>query len=117
MTLEQVASYLRSHRRKSGLSQRELAGILGYLTEVQISRHERSVAIPGLMIVLGYEAIFRVPVSEMFPGLYRTIEAGIEERLAILENELQRSTAKGRQAQSIARKLEWLWERRNPEII
>ena len=117
MTLEQIASYLRTHRKKSGLSQRELASILGFLTEIQVSRHERSVTIPGLMIALGYEAIFRAPISEIFPGLFRAVEASIEDRLAILENELQQSTSKGRKAASIARKLEWLWERRNPESI
>ena len=117
MTMEQIANYLRSHRRKSGLSQQELAQIVGSLTEIPVSRHERSLTIPALLIALSYEAIFRVPISEIFPGLYQTVEAGIEERLADLEGELQKSTAKGLQAVFVARKLEWLWERRNPEIL
>lgn len=117
MTPDQIASYLRTHRKKSGLSQRELASILGFLSEIQISRHERSVTIPGLLIALGYEAIFRAPISEIFPGLYQTVEASIEERLAEMEKNLQQSTTKGRKASSIARKLEWLWERRNTESV
>jgi len=117
MTAEQIANYLRLHRRKSGLSQRELAQIVGSLTEIPVSRHERSFTIPALLVALGYEVIFQVPISEIFPGLYQTVEAGIEERLAIMEDELQESTAKGLQAASVARKLEWLWERKNPETI
>jgi transcriptional regulator with XRE-family HTH domain len=114
MTFEQIANYLRSRRRKSGLSQRELAQILGYITADPVSQHERSVKIPALLIALSYEVVYRMPISELFPGIYRTVEARIEEQLADLEEELQQSSAKGRQAAFIARKLEWLWERRNP---
>ena len=117
MAPDHIASYLRTHRKRSGLSQRELASILGFLSEIQISRHERSVTIPGLLIALGYEAIFRAPISEIFPGLYQTVAASIEERLADMEKNLQQSTTKGREASSIARKLEWLWERRDAESV
>jgi transcriptional regulator with XRE-family HTH domain len=117
MVFEQIGNYLRSHRRKSGLSQRELAHIVGFLSGIPVSRQERSVTIPTLLIALGYEAVFRVPVSELFPGLYRTVEASIEEQLESMENELQQSSTKGRQAAFIARKLEWLWERRNKETL
>jgi transcriptional regulator with XRE-family HTH domain len=113
MTLEQLANYLRTHRKKSGFSQRELASILGFLTEIQVSRHERSITIPGLLIAVAYEVIFHVPISEMFPGLHTTVKANIEERLAEMEHELHQSTAKGRKATSIARKIEFLSERKN----
>jgi DNA-binding XRE family transcriptional regulator len=115
MTLEQIANYLRAHRRRCGLSQRELARIVGYITQAPVSEHERSVTIPALLIAISYEIVFRVPISELFPGLYRTVEAHIEEQLACIEAELQESSAKGRRAAFIARKLEWLWERRNLE--
>jgi hypothetical protein len=80
-SMEPIASYLRSHRRKSGFSLDELAQILGSVSAAQISRHERSLSVPGLLVTLGYEAFFEVPISEPFPGLYGTINAGIEERL------------------------------------
>ncbi len=115
MTIEQIANYLRSHRRKSGLSQRELAHIVGYITQAPVSEHERSVAIPALLIALSYEIVFRVPISELFPALYRTVETNVEEQLTSIEMELQESSAKGRRAAYVARKLEWLWERRNPD--
>ena len=117
MTITEVANYLRSHRRKSGLSQRELANIVGYVTQAPVSEHERSVTIPALLIAMSYEVVFRVPLSELFPALYATVEANIEEQLTRIESELQQSTAKGRRAAYIARKLEWLWERRNPDTV
>ncbi|HVB35589.1 MAG TPA: hypothetical protein VNJ52_14635 [Patescibacteria group bacterium] len=70
---------------------------------------------PPLRIALSYQAIFRVPVSDLFPGAYETTRQAIEERLARMESTLQQCSAKGRNAAMIARKLEWMWERQNPE--
>jgi len=113
MTSDQIANYLQVLRRKSGFSQSDLALVLGIVTESQVSRHEQSVTIPGLIAALGYEAFFRRPISEIFPGLYYTVSAGIEERLLQLERLLQDSSIKGREAEPIARKLEFMSERRN----
>jgi DNA-binding XRE family transcriptional regulator len=111
-----VASYLRSHRLKSGFSRRELAGIIGLFTETQVARHERSNALPSLMAALSYQAIFRIPITELFSGLYETIEQGIEERLSALEQSLENSSARGRKANVIAIKLVWLNERKGSSI-
>jgi transcriptional regulator with XRE-family HTH domain len=116
MASSSVGTYLRFLRRKSGLSQQELAQILGSLTATQVSRHERSVSPPTLIAALGYEVVFRRPVSEIFPGLYHTIEAGVVDRLESFESDLGKSTAKGRAAAPVARRLEWLNERKNMEI-
>jgi len=113
MTSDQIANYLQVLRRKSGFSQGELAILLGVVTESQVSRHEQSISIPGLIAALGYEAFFHKPISEIFPGLYCTVSAGIEERLLQLEKLLQDSSIKGREAEPIARKLEFISERRN----
>jgi transcriptional regulator with XRE-family HTH domain len=111
-----IASYLRSHRLKSGFSRRELAEIAGLLTETQVARHERSNMLPSLMAALSYQAIFRTPITELFPGLYETIAQGIEERLSALEHALENSSARGSKANIIAIKLLWLNERKGSTI-
>jgi transcriptional regulator with XRE-family HTH domain len=113
----QLASHVRLHRRRSGLSQRELASIIGTLGPVGVSRHERSTAMPRFLVAVGYELVFNVPLAELFPGVYETLRSDIEARLSSLEEELHESTATGREAALIARKLEWLWERRNNEFV
>jgi len=113
MTSRPAASYLRTHRRKSGLSQSELANILGLITELQISRHERSLTLPHFLTAISYEVVFQTPIGELFPGIYETVRQNIETRLAEIEERLGQSSAKGREASRIARKLEWFWERRN----
>jgi transcriptional regulator with XRE-family HTH domain len=115
MTLDPIAAHLRTLRKRSGLSQKELAHILGFRSGVPISRHERSDSVPDLLTAFGFEAIFRVPISKLFPGLYQTVEVGLEERLAKMEDELHQSTAKGRDATPIARKLEFFGERKNTD--
>jgi transcriptional regulator with XRE-family HTH domain len=111
--MEPVGSYLRSLRRKSGLSLRELSQILGSVSDAQISRHERSLSVPGFLTALGYEAVFRVSMSEMFPGLFTTVATGIEERIANLEAELRGRTAKKADTAIAARRLEWISGRKS----
>ena len=113
MKQSRLGSYLSSHRKRSGLSQERLGKLLGYPDEGPVSRHERLRSVPPLRIALGYQAIFQIPVSELFPGVYERIRQDVEERLAELERTLQQSSAKGRDATRIARTLEWLWERQN----
>jgi transcriptional regulator with XRE-family HTH domain len=113
MTTPRAASYLRTQRRRCGLSQTDLAEILGLINEHQVSRHERSLTLPLFLTAIGYEIIFQVPVAELFPGIYETVRSNIEKRLDEVEERLHQSSVKGRQAVLIARKLEWLWERRN----
>ena len=105
-------NYLRAYRKKSGLSLRELGSLLGYRNAGQVSRHERSQTTPSLTIALAYESIFRVPVSTLFPGIHSGVKQTIEEKLAALEGELGRRSAKDRGAKAIAQKLTWLTERK-----
>jgi len=65
MNHSEVASYLWSHRRQSGLSQRELGFLFGYPDKRQSSRHERLATMPSLLTALSYQAIFRVPIADL----------------------------------------------------
>jgi transcriptional regulator with XRE-family HTH domain len=112
MKYSHLASYTRSHRKKAGLSQTELAKILD-IDVAQISRHERAGVIPPLIAALGYEAVFGASVRELYPRLYDVAKRGVEEHLAAMEYELQQIDIKGRGSNAIARKLEWINERRS----
>lgn len=110
---EPLATHLRVHRRRAGLTQNELAHLLGYKTYGVISRHEQLEIPPPLVAALGYQILFRVHVSEMFPGLTEIVEVTLETRLADFENYLGKQSAQGPRSPAIARKLEWLSERRS----
>jgi DNA-binding XRE family transcriptional regulator len=94
------------------MSQRELAEIIGIIHDHQVSSHERSFGVPSFLVALSYEAVFRVPVSGLFPGFAEAVLANVEERLAEMERKLLEKTTKGRRAEVVARQLEWLRARR-----
>jgi len=95
------------------LSQRELGLLLGYNGRGQVPRHEQFATNPPLAIALAYEVIYRAPVSTLFLGMHDTLKTTIEKRLAAMEEDLQGRSAKDSDAASIARRLEWLMERRS----
>ena len=110
---ERLGNYLRTHRKKSGLSQRELGRLLGYADEGAVSRHEKSHTLPPLLTAIGYEIIFRTPMAELLPGIRLTVEQAVEGRMRELEEELQKKSGKENRAASVAHKLAWFYERRD----
>jgi hypothetical protein len=70
---------------------------------------------PPLQIAIGYEVIFRVPVSEIFAGLRDQVAEEVESRLEELENGLEQGSMKDRGAIGVARKLTWLSERKDSQ--
>jgi DNA-binding XRE family transcriptional regulator len=107
-----LGNYLRTHRKKSGLTQLELGLFLGYRDEGPVSLHERNRTVPPLIAALAYEVIFRVPVSVLFQGLHAEVRRTMEGNLAEFEDHLQRRSGKGRGANETAQKLTWLRQRR-----
>jgi DNA-binding XRE family transcriptional regulator len=109
MKHQATTNYLKTCRNKSGLSQREMGRLLGYDDpRGQVSRHERSRSIPSLRTALGYELIFRMPISAIFVEMNGTLEKEIEGKLRKLEVELESRSAKDRDAKLVAQKLVWL---------
>ena len=110
--LRALINYVRTHRRKTGLTQRDLAKLLGYDACGVIARHERCEGLPSLVRALSYEVLFQTQISEIFTGLTEIVEVELETRLTEFEIHLGEQSARGPGAAAIARKLEWLSERR-----
>jgi transcriptional regulator with XRE-family HTH domain len=71
--------YLRSERKRGGLSQHDVAALLN--TRPRTVRHyERDHRLPPLETALAYEAMFGVPVSELFPGLAQAVRKAVRMR-------------------------------------
>jgi transcriptional regulator with XRE-family HTH domain len=107
-----LANFLRLHRRRTGLSQEGLGRLLGYDDESAVAKHERFQAMPPFLVALGYEIIFQVPVSQLFPGVMETVALGIEARLDELERSLRQSGETARLTAAAKRTLDWLEARR-----
>jgi hypothetical protein len=104
---DRLANYVRAHRKRVGLSQREVAFMLGYKNEAAVAKHESFRAVPPLLIALAYEIIFQVPAGELFAGFREVVETSVEQRILEFKARLE-ETGTGKQDQGTARKLEWL---------
>lgn len=109
------AARIRTKRKLSGLTQKEIAYLLGSESPGAVSKHERSGAAPTLSFALGYEIIFREPISKLFEEFYASIEKNIECRAAKLQEKLGRTSARRRRGALTAQKLEFLYMWSNPD--
>jgi DNA-binding XRE family transcriptional regulator len=103
-------NYIRAHRKRAGLSQRELGQLIGYSDEGSVARHEGSKTLPPMLIGLAYEIVFQTPMSELFPGIRDAVKETLEPRLLKFEAELHDRIPK---ATRVKQKIAWLSERRN----
>jgi len=106
-----MGNYLRVHRRRARLTQQELGKLVGYERPWQISRHERSKAIPPFLIALAYQAVFGTPVSEIFLGIHVTVVQVVEKRIAELQADLEAKGGTLSEDQATIQKIQWLTKR------
>jgi transcriptional regulator with XRE-family HTH domain len=80
----QLPNYLRANRKRLGLSQEEVAFLLGTPSGAKVCRYERFVRQPSLETALACEVIFQKSIRELFLGLYQQIEHDVVERARVL---------------------------------
>jgi transcriptional regulator with XRE-family HTH domain len=98
MKKKKPVTYLRSYRRRWGLSQVELAALLGLKDAGVISRIEKKQRAPSLKVVIGCFIIFGTRAAELFPGITKSIEAEVMARVRDQYDELQGDPSKGTRA-------------------
>lgn len=86
-------NYLRTYRKKAGLSQDEVAFLLGSQSGAKVSRYERHTREPNLRTLFALEVIFRAPSRKLFAGIYERVEritvkraSALVERFAAIES-------------------------------
>ena len=108
MPASQLPNYIRTCRKRSFLTQEEVAFLLGSKSSARVSRHERFKQIPDLQTLLAYEMLyemlFRTPVRNLFSSTHKEVEQKLRRRIRLLIGKLLR-VGHGRR---IAKKLETL---------
>jgi DNA-binding XRE family transcriptional regulator len=102
------ASHIRTHRKRSGFTQRELAALMGHSNAVKVWRHEQGITLPSLADALRYGAIFRVPVAQIFPTIQEAVSKDSAIRLTKLETALGKKTSRDRNGNATAQKLRFI---------
>lgn len=82
-------SYLRTHRRRSGLTQDELGSLLGHQSGAVISVLERSGRALRLREAYAFEIIFGITAHELFPHIHTSVLAEVIARVRERYDELQ----------------------------
>ena len=90
MSKASLHTYIRTHRKRSGLSQGEIATLIGAISGTTVSRHEAARRKLSLVDAFTYEALFGVPASALFPGEYERAREGVEARAVGLLGKLAR---------------------------
>ena len=87
-----LENYLRTYRKRSGLSQDEVAYLLGCQNGTKVSRYERFSRKPSLETLFAYEVVFGAPARELFAGVYQKVEKKMLSRAQLLTRKLNRAT-------------------------
>lgn len=93
MPADPLPHYLRTFRRRSGLTQRELSWLLGCESRSKVSHYERFVRKPSLESILAFELVFEAPARELFGGIFEAVAAVVKRRAKILLRRVETGTA------------------------
>jgi DNA-binding XRE family transcriptional regulator len=107
MTKEVIGNYLRAHRRRCGLSQRELGILVGYGHTHAISKHELSKSVPPLLVALAYEIVFEIPVGQLFTGFRSVVTQSVARNIQDLKADVQ-----NKRRRSSPERTQWLTNQR-----
>jgi DNA-binding XRE family transcriptional regulator len=69
MAVHKLENYLKTYRKRAGISQQEMDYLLGGHGGTRTSRYEHFKRTPNLETALACEAIFHKPVRELFAGV------------------------------------------------
>ena len=89
MAKKRLLSYLRSHRKRSGLTQKELAFLVGVKSGAQLSRFERLKRPPSAETLIALMIVFKKGPEELIPAVCDRILKLIHLRSKDLYEELQ----------------------------
>ena len=80
MHCPKLHNYLRSHRKRCGLTQAEVAFLVGCKSSSKISGYERRGRLPSLKTLFAFESVYDAPAHEIFAGFAERIGKDVAAR-------------------------------------
>lgn len=102
MASHKLPNYLRVYRKRLGLSQHEVAFLLGWRDASQPSRYEHFSRTPTLRTALALAVILQVPVYELFSGEHQQVENAVCRQAQRLEAQLTTESPDRRTARKLS---------------
>jgi transcriptional regulator with XRE-family HTH domain len=69
-----IVTYIRRERRKWGLTQQQVADLVGVTTSAHISALERGRTRPSAEVLLAFQLLFGMTAAQLFPQLVQQVE-------------------------------------------
>src|SRR5215467_10485082 len=91
---EPLKTYVRPFRRRFGLTQREVAFLIGAKAATTVGRIEGMDRPPSLLRMFACAIIFDVVPADMFPGIFSEVREGVRRRARELYDELQGNSSR-----------------------
>lgn len=111
-TTEKLPNYLRVYRRRSGLSQGELAYAVNLSSKSEWCQLERFHREPSFRTARACETVFGVPTSQLFAGIDASTARETKRRMRKLNSRLSAKAAATKHFRHrILQKVQWLIHR------
>jgi transcriptional regulator with XRE-family HTH domain len=110
MAILKLTSYIRVYRKKSGLTLREAAYLLG-ISHADLSRYETRVREVPLPVAFCCCLLYGFAVPQAFAGMYDLCATLLARRLRLFRNRLGRRISKSGPSDSLTHKLSWVTAR------
>jgi len=111
MAKRYLANYLRAYRKSSGLTQAEVAFVVG-INRTDLWYYETGRREPSLRVLIAFQALYHIPIWRLFAGVYLDGVGATKRRLRALRGKLLACTST-KQSRQRAQKLAWISARLN----
>jgi len=104
-----LTNYLRTHRRRTGLSQSDVAALLGARSGALVSRHETGERRPVLRTAIAYEIVLGISIRRIYAGIHSKLATNVRvraTRMLVRLEERPRTALRDQKMASIRRILE-----------
>jgi len=106
LTTQFLPTYLRTYRKRTGLTQTEVSYVVGInrsdLWQFETSRRE-----PSLRVLLALQVLYRMPIRKLFIGLFLHCRRNTLRRLQLLRRRLV-AGGKNKKSRLYIQKLGWI---------
>jgi len=85
-------NYLRLYRKKSPLTQSDIAFLLQLTDYSNISRYEKGHRVPNIDLLITYHFLFKVPIESLFELQSNEMLVNLKQRIELLIKELRESS-------------------------
>ncbi|MDD5657221.1 MAG: helix-turn-helix transcriptional regulator [Elusimicrobia bacterium] len=80
MGIRTLNNYLKTYRKRSRLTQKEVAFLLGHRNGTVVGIHETGRRLPHPKNIIAYEAIYAMPARILFAGAYEEVAKDMRKR-------------------------------------